>query len=505
MANEAENDPKKNRNPTPLVRKRLVKLFEAGTKQASQEKPDKLDYAIDLFADCVRGDPGNLVYLQSFMNALLRKFSGAKKGLSVPSFMSGGGRGPLKKALAQSDWDEVIQQGIEVLLKNPRDAVTLTAMGTACGAIMKEMGASANVTFGDCELYYLKCAIDTYPKDKPDPEVCILLAEALTKRERYPEAIRFWHEVELLRPDDELPKKSIAVLTVLQHQAKDPKYADTNKASTSGGGKKEEFTHEDRLQQRIERNPKDLAAYDELANLYINTDRFPQAEAVLRKKLDATNNDPTVREEIEDVQLKALRTKMIVGGNKAKESGNEADKKEFERQKMTLIEKELEVYRNRCERYPNNLLFHYELALRHQMKGDIGEAIKEYQVAKADPRKRGMCLINLGACFRGIKQYQLAMRHYEEAVVEIPDREQEAKKEAYRQAGKLAMALKDLAKADKYLSTLASMDYTYKDISELLARLHKMKEEEGKKGGGADKHEDRKKKQSEPDDEEVAT
>ena len=147
---------------------------------------------------------------------------------------------------------------------------------------------------------------------------------------------------ELARPDDELPKRSIATLTVLQHQAKDPKYeADKKTAGKPGAGKQEEFTHEDRLKQRIQRNPKDLAGYDELGNLYLNTDRFAEAEEVFKQKLEATNNDPTVREEIEDVQLRALRSKMVEGGKKAKQSGNEADKKEYERLRMTVIEKEL--------------------------------------------------------------------------------------------------------------------------------------------------------------------
>ena len=204
-----------------------------------------------------------------------------------------------------------------------------------------------------------------------------------------------------------------------------------------------------------------------------------------------------MREEIEDVQLRALRAKMIEGGKRAKQSGDEADKKEFERLRMTVIDKELEVYRNRCERYPNNLIFRYELAQRYQWKGDVGEAIKQYQIAVHDPRKRGMCLINLGQCFRDIKEYHLAMNHFEQAVQEIPDREQEYKKLAYYRAGKLAMGLKDFPKADKYLTTLASMDYTYRDTSALLERLHRMREEEEGKGGPGDREEKKKKGQDE--------
>lgn len=491
MATQEENEqPNKKRVPSPLLRKRLQKLFEAGNKQGSQ---DKFDYASDLYTECVQGDPGNLVYLQSFMANLHKKYGSVKKLGPMVQFKERGARAALKKAIAQSDWDEAIQQGISILLVNPWDAPTLTAMATACCGIMTQEGVSAAVTYGDCELYYLKCAFDTFPKDKPDAEVCRQLAEALTKRDRYVEAINFWHKVEIARPDDEMPKRSIATLTVLQHQAKDPKY-DEDKKTGKPGTKQEEFTHEDRLKQRIQRNPKDLAGYDELGNLYLNTEHYAEAEEIFNQKLAASNNDPTVREEIEDVQLRALRSKMAEGGKKAKETGKEADKKEFERLRMIVIEKELQVYRNRCERYPNNLIFRYELAQRHQWKGDISEAIKEYQVAKHDPRKRGKCLINLGECFRGIKQYHLAMNHFEQAAQEIPDRDQDEKKLAYYRAGKLAMGLKDLPKAEKYLTTLASMDYTYRDVSDLLERLHRMLEEEDKKSGGQAKREENQKK-----------
>ena len=72
MATQDENK----RVPTPALRKRLQKLFEAGNKQESQ---DKFDYASDLYSECVRGDPGNLEYVQSFMSNLHKKFGSVKK------------------------------------------------------------------------------------------------------------------------------------------------------------------------------------------------------------------------------------------------------------------------------------------------------------------------------------------------------------------------------------------------------------------------------------------
>ena len=132
------NQPKKKREPSPVLRKRLEKLFEAGNKQGSQ---DKFDYASELYTECVRGDPGNLEYLQSFMTNLHKKYGSVKKLGPMVQFKERGARAALKKAIAQCDWDEAIQQGIAVLLVNPWDVPTLTAMATACGGIMNQEGA----------------------------------------------------------------------------------------------------------------------------------------------------------------------------------------------------------------------------------------------------------------------------------------------------------------------------------------------------------------------------
>lgn len=64
------------RFPDEKQRKRLQKLFEAASKQDSLEK---YDYAADLYAQCVHGDPGNYEYLRSFMSLLHKKYVSAKK------------------------------------------------------------------------------------------------------------------------------------------------------------------------------------------------------------------------------------------------------------------------------------------------------------------------------------------------------------------------------------------------------------------------------------------
>jgi tetratricopeptide (TPR) repeat protein len=268
----------------------------------------------------------------------------------------------------------------------------------------------------------------------------------------------------------------------------------------AGGAKPEELSYEDRLKLRIKRNPKDLGGYDDLAGLYMNDDKFDKAVEVLSQKLEAvkgTDQENHVLETIEDVHLKVLRSKWIAADAKAKKTGKEADLKEVQAIRTELVQREVETYRIRCERYPNNLTFRFELGRRYQLGGDISAAIRELQVAKADPRKRGVCMLYLGDCFHNIKQYALAMSHYEQAIQDIPDRDQDNKKKAYFKAGYLALRLKDLVKADKFLSTLASMDYQYPKISELLEHLKKMKDEEAGKKPPSEQKRERKKKRHE--------
>ena len=504
---ESNNSARNKRFPTPQQRKRLQRIFEAAAKQeaaAQQDAPEKYDYAAELYADCVRGDPGNLKYLQCLVTVLHKRFVSAKKLGPMVQFKARAERAALKKAIAKCEWDEALQQGIDALVVNPWDASTLTQMATACGEILNQEGMTVAVTFGDCELFYLKCAFDaSFRGDKPDVDICIQMAEALKKRERYQEAVSFWHRVEKVRPDDQLPKREIATLMVLIQQSHNAQFeGDKRPTAGAGGAKPEELTHEQRLKQRLRRNPKDLAAYDELANLYVNDERFDKAVEVLNHKLEAvkgTDQEIHVTETIEDVQLKVLRSKWIAADAKAKKSGKEADAKEVQAIRAELVQRELQTYRNRCERYPNNLTFRFELGRRYQLKGDISDAIREFQVAQADPRKRGVCMLYLGDCFYAIKQPALAMSHYEKAIQDIPDRDQDNKKKAYFKAGYLALRMKDLVKADKFLSTLASMDFEYPKISELLEHLRKKKDEEsGKKPPG---EQERERKKSEEDEE----
>ena len=466
MATEERSDqttPDKREPMTAAKRRRLQQCFEHANKQMQQ---GNYDYATELLTQCVLGDPGNPQYVQTFLANLQKKYNNNKTGSTFAAFKARSERSNLKKAKAQGDWEAVLRNGLEVLKVNPWDVPALTAMADACEALHLEA-----VT-----LIYLKMALEANPND---PDVNLQCAKALRARQQWDQAIACLHRVEKVRPDDEEIQRMIADLAVEKtiHQGRlDEEGSQGRRVPAGAKTPQQQFlSEEERLEREIAQDPKNISKYLELADLYLRDDRFEKAEEVMQRAYEASGGDPDIRDRWEDVQLRHLRYQVIQAKRRADETGSEEAKEEYKRLRKKQITKELEYYKGLCERFPNNLTYKYELGVRYQLNGQYAEAIREFQAAKNDPRRKGACLLALGQCFQQIHQLPLAMTHYEMAIQEIPDREPQRKKEALYLAGKLAVALKDLDRAEKHLTTLAGLDFNYRDVATLLSKVTEAK------------------------------
>src|SRR5262249_40437158 len=149
--------------------------------------------------------------------------------------------------------------------------------------------------------------------------------------------------------------------------------------------------------------------------------------------------------------------------------------------KAELNKVELEVYRKRLDRSPNNPGLKFEVGVRLKRAGQYPEAIKCLQGATEDAKRKAKTHMELGECFQYIKQYKLAMTNYVAALDAIPTREVEERKLALYRAGKLSLGLaekyfgagdpqakEELPRAENYLNELAGLDFGYKDVPALL-------------------------------------
>ena len=188
--------------------------------------------------------------------------------------------------------------------------------------------------------------------------------------------------------------------------------------------------------------------------------------------LAASGNDLKVREHLEDRQIRWSKRRVMLAEKQVQITDSEATRETLDRLRTVLVKQEIDIFAARVERYPDNVSWKFELAIRLKTAGSPAEAIKYFQAVQVDSRRRGAVALELGECFQKIKQYPLAMRNYQTAVESLGDREIDLQKRALYRAGVLAAAMKDRDAALKFLSNLAEIDFGYRDVAQRLEKLN---------------------------------
>jgi tetratricopeptide (TPR) repeat protein len=444
-------------------RKRLQKCFLAGEQKAA----GNVDYAIEMFATCVIGDPANAVYLQSFLAVLKKKFA-AKKAGGLSSLFSAGGRSGLRKFVASEQWVELLKKGVELLKASPHDHGTLLAMANAC----------SHLNLHESHPIFLRAALDAAPTDAEVNRVCAAYLEA---RGQYDQAIACWRRIANIKGMAEEAERTITRLQVENTVAKGMELEGRGGSKPTVESSSETSPEKPRtvvLRETLARDPANIEAALELADILEKEETIDAAEKVLLHALAASGNDLKVQEHLEDRQLRWARHRVHVAEKQVEADDTPQHRQTLEQLRVAQVRQEIEVYRSRSERYPENLTWRYELALRLKADGNFDAAIKEFQVAMQDDRRKGAVALELGECFQKIKQYQLAFQSYQTAVDALTDREADLRKRALYRAGVLATGLKDVDSAQKYLSALAVIDFGYRDVADRLDKLKTVKHKE---------------------------
>ena len=452
---------------SPGERARLAQCFQAGTKNLTANA----DYAIEMYSACVNGDPGNAVYLQALLG-ILRKKHPPKKSGGLASLFGGSKGGGIRKLVSGGQHKEAIKQGVDVLKGNPYDTGVLLAMAESCG----QQG------FPGTRQVYLKSALDAAPAD---PEVNKHCARFAAEIGEFDQAIACWVRIGAQKSFAEEAEKEIARLQVEKTIAAGqgmsgrpgPKAAEGAAKPAAPAAEARDRVAE--LRRSIKEQPAEIDPYLELADLLEKDAKLDEANEILKTALAASGGDVKVREHVEDRQLRWTKQQVIDAEKRLEKEDTPELRATAERLRATLLKREIETYAARAARYPENPGWKYELAMRLKAAGNYAEAIKQFQVVLGDSRRKGVVALELGECFQKIKQYQLAMQNYATAVEALTDREAELRKRALYRAGVLASGLEDLDAAKKYLSTLAGLDFGYRDVAQRLDKLGSVKDKGG--------------------------
>ena len=467
-------------------RKRLQQCFDRANELASKAKPDH-DYAHDLYAQAVVNDPGNLIYVEAMLDNLQKKFNNNKKG----SRFNFGGKKTFKSAVAEQDWADVFSEGLELLKANPWDTVVLKELAKAC----------AFNRFNEVELRYLKNALDGKPSDIEVNRHC---AQSLARMGQFDMAIACWNRISEKTKGDEA-ERMMSELTLaktmgssLSHEAIGvtgpnpvapmPGSLPQDEAEESTEAEAEAAPNDDEsgdsearetialnarqtLEKAIRENPTDASSYLELAELHSHERRYPDAEKVLGKAIQAVGASLKLQAAYEDAQIRTAKARVAIAEQRAASAKTDESRELVTSLRGELNRLELDILQKRVQQFPDNRRMRYDLGVRLRRAGNQLEAIKSFDAAGSDATLLCAAMLEMGECWQQLKQYKKSLKCYTEAIQSASDADADRHKMSLYRGAILAAAMKQVDQAKAWFQDLLQMDPTFRDAASRLDKI----------------------------------
>jgi tetratricopeptide (TPR) repeat protein len=286
-------------------KRQLAECYQRGMYLSTHE--EDYDYAHAMFAECVLHDPGNLQFVEGMIQNLRARSPNRKRGLFA--FRRSGSR--IKKLRAQKDWSQVFRVGLDLLNTDPWDTTTLRSMADAC----------AGLHHNEVELVYLKQALDAEPKNLDVNRHC---ARSLGRMGQFDQAIACWHRVEKLAGKDDEAGRMISMLAEekLKYPGGRPPVSSTKKtaaepvecqtAEADSPAKDVVLRPQQKLEQAIAQDPKNVTNYLELAALLLGSNQYNAAETLLTRAVSACGDQQSLVDMLGRVRyLRAEEQRML--------------------------------------------------------------------------------------------------------------------------------------------------------------------------------------------------
>jgi tetratricopeptide (TPR) repeat protein len=489
------------------LRRIVVGKFERANQVVAT---GNFDYGIHLLVDCCKLDPANLSYRQALRRTEKAKYRNNLRGSLFARWTTWPMRARMKTALRARDYLKVLEHGERILMRNPWDVGTQMDMAVAS----EQMGLL------DLAIWNLEQARQ---KQAFDVSLNRALAELYEKRGNFTQAIALWELIRKVKPGDVVAQHKIKDLaaddTIARGQyhatiqppaetgadkpssgePKPPLKDSTDEAPAAwwlqeGGGTPPPPTKDapeapvaaaetgessvlmDRLEReaapiraRLKDDPTSPYLYLQLAAVYRRGDKFDKARTVLQEGLGPTGNAFELSVQLADLDIEPFRRNLRIAEEKLKAEPDNAELRRLRnRLRKEINTRELELHRQKADRFPTEMSHRYEVGVRLQRAGQIDEAIRELQAARADPRYRWQSLMALGHCFKARNNWRLAERNFEEALKTLPAGELDNRKEILFEVAVGCAEANDLNKAIDMATELANIDFSYRDIGRLL-------------------------------------
>ncbi|MCX6998288.1 MAG: tetratricopeptide repeat protein, partial [Kiritimatiellaeota bacterium] len=219
-------------------------------------------------------------------------------------------------------------------------------------------------------------------------------------------------------------------------------------------------------QGKIQQEPENINYRRLLADYLARANRFDEALAGLREaQTSMGRTDPQVDRAIGSLVIQKFEyeiEQLRAGAKTAEAAAQEQSLREF-------------IFQNARElvaRYPNDLQFRYDLGVLLFERGQITEAIEEFQIAQRNPQRRARALFFLALCFKQKGQFDIALEQLDKSLEELGPMD-DTKKDVIYEMGLLQEAMGHPAKAVERFKEIYAVDIRYKDVAQRMEQAYK--------------------------------
>lgn len=473
--------------PAPTAEQRRI-AQDSFAKAKETAADGGYDYAIDLLLTCCKLDPANFHYRKTLRDTQKAKFGNNLRGSRFAFLTSQKWKTKLKLAKRNREYLKALEHGEQVLCRNPWDL----------GAQMDMAEAFDALGLSDLAVFTLDQARQKYPKDATLNRA---LARLFEKRGDFQKAMILWQLVREAAPSDveaAHKAKDLAASATIQKGQYEETAKGTKESPVLGRIEKAATDKADKLTRetgplltRIAADPTEPSLYLQLAAVYRKAGQEDRARATLQQGLGPTGGNFQIQLELMSLDLAPLRKnydqaearlKKLKEKSRAKPDDTpDAGDEEMSESELTslrsklakeIITREIEMFRVKADRFPNELTHRIELGTRLLKVDLVDEAIAELQQARRDDRLKWKAALLLGMCFKKRNNWRLAQRNFEEGLAAAPPEDEATRKELLYQLATGSAENGDLQRAVDLGHELANLDFAFKNIGKLLDEWH---------------------------------
>lgn len=434
------------------------------------------DYALILFAQGIRLDPGNMVAHQGMYETAVR-------------YIQSGGRGASGKELRQIDDGTPVGRFAAAEFAWMKDLNSLTP----ALRMLERAGEIQLVEFGQWAASKVMNLVKIQMKKKPSKSTLIAAKNAFAAVGAWDQAYICGDEAVKLDPTDGELVSELKQLTAARaiqqggyqqtvgqeggfraHIRDAEKQRALEEKESLSGNVDVETRNLERAKKEFEDNPMSLEAIRRYAQL-LKRAQTPESEQKAIEVYEAgfaRTGDFALKAAANDIRLAQMRreVKALVDAAAAA-PGDESAAQTAEAAKRRLLETEYADFTERIARYPTDRTLKAEAGRVAFELGQIENAMALFQAAKEEPRLRVYGAQMLGRCFAAEGWHNEAIGEFREALAAIDattsEREQEIRYDLMLSLAALAREEKSTAYAKEAVeicSVIMRKDISFRDI-----------------------------------------